>query len=89
MHISVFSSDVMYSVLTILCNYLQMINQIILFMKKKFFLNIDVKIALKILIKINFKTTLQVDLKKLLERKNNIARSTLSNFYVTNYKSLR
>ena len=51
MHISVFFSDGMYIVLTILCNYLQMINQITLFMKKKiFFLNIDVKIALKILI---------------------------------------
>ena len=36
MHISVgFFSDVMYGVLTILCNYLQMINQITLFMKKK------------------------------------------------------
>ena len=45
-----FFSDGMYSVLTILCNYLQMINQITLFMEKKFFLNIDVKIALKILI---------------------------------------
>ena len=50
MHISVFFSDGMYSVLTILCNYLQMINQITLFMKKNFFLNIDVKIALKMLI---------------------------------------
>ena len=78
----------MYSVLTILCNYLQMINQITLF-KKFFFFNINVKIALKILIKINFKTTLQMNLKKLYERKDNIARSTLSNFYVTNYKSLR
>ena len=53
----------MYSVLTILCNYLQMINQIILFMKF-FFLNIDIKIALKILIYINFKTTLQIDIIK-------------------------
>ena len=26
-----------------------------------------------------------MDLKKLYERKDNIARSTLSNFYVTNY----
>ena len=34
MHISVFFSDGMYSVLTILCNYLQIINQITLFMKK-------------------------------------------------------
>ena len=33
-HISVFFSDGMYSVLTILCNYLQMMNQITLFMKK-------------------------------------------------------
>ena len=89
MHISVFFSDGMYSVLTILCNYLQMIDQITIFMKKKIFSNIDVKIALKILIYINFKTTLQMDLKKLYERKDNIARSTLSNFYVTNYKSLR
>ena len=40
----------MYSVLTILCNYLQMINQITLIMEKKKFLNIDEKIALKILI---------------------------------------
>ena len=83
-----FFPDGMYSVLTILCNYLQMINQITLF-KKIYFLNINVKIALKILIKINFKTTLQMNLKKLYERKDNIARSTLSNFYVTNYKSLR
>ena len=30
-----FFLDGMYSVLTILCNYLQMINQITLFMKKK------------------------------------------------------
>ena len=30
-----------------------------------------------------------MDLKKLHERKDNIARSTLSKFYVTNYKSLR
>ena len=36
-HISVFVSDGMYSVLIILCNYLQMINQIALFMKKKIF----------------------------------------------------
>ena len=61
-----------------------MINQITLFMEKTFFLNIDVNIALKILISINCKTTLQMDLKKLYERKDNIARSTLSNFYVTN-----
>ena len=46
-----FFSAGMYSVLTILCNYLQIINQITLFMKKNFFfLNIDVKIAPKILI---------------------------------------
>ena len=32
-----FFSDGMYNVLTILCNYLQMINQITLFMKKKIF----------------------------------------------------
>ena len=64
-------------------------NQITLFMKKKFSSNIGVKITPKILIKINFKTTLQIDLNKLYERKDNIARSTLSNFYVTNYKSLR
>ena len=50
MHISVFFSNGMYSVLTMLWNYLQMINQITLFMKKKFLLNIDAKIALKILI---------------------------------------
>ena len=50
MHISVFFSDGMYSALIILYNYLQMNNQITLFMKKKFFLNIDVKIAPKILI---------------------------------------
>ena len=37
MHISVFFSDGMYSVLTILCNYLQMITQITLFMKKKYY----------------------------------------------------
>ena len=39
MHISVgfFSSDGMYSVLTILYNYLQMDNQITLFIKKKYF----------------------------------------------------
>ena len=37
MHISVFFSDGMYSVLTILCNYLQIINQITLFIKKKYF----------------------------------------------------
>ena len=30
-----------------------------------------------------------MDLKKLYVRKDNIARSTLSNFYVINYKSLR
>ena len=41
----------MYSVLTILYNYLQMNNQITLFMKKIFFLNIDVKIAQKFLYK--------------------------------------
>ena len=40
----------MYSVLTILYHYLQMNNQITLFMKKKIFKNIDVKIAPKILI---------------------------------------
>ena len=28
-----------------------------------------------------------MDLKKLFERKDNIARSTLSNFYITNYNS--
>ena len=48
MHIAVFFSDGMYSVLTILYNYLQMNNQITLFMH--FFKNIDVKIAPKILI---------------------------------------
>ena len=37
MHISVFFSNGMYSVLTTLCNYLQMINQITLFMKKIYF----------------------------------------------------
>ena len=66
-----------------------MIKQITLFMKKKIFKKSDVKIALKILISINFKNTLQIDLKKLYERKDNIARSTLFNFYGTNYKSLR
>ena len=30
-----------------------------------------------------------MDLKKLYERKDKIARSTLSNFYVTNYESVR
>ena len=30
-----------------------------------------------------------MDLKKLYERKDNIAHSALSNFYVRNYKSLR
>ena len=64
-------------------------NQITLFMKKKFFLNIDVKIVLKILIQKKIKTTLQIDLKKLYEYKYNIVvPSTLSNFYVSNYKSL-
>ena len=44
MHISVgFFSNGMYSVLTILPNYLQMINLITLFMKKKIFKNIDEK----------------------------------------------
>ena len=46
MHISVLFPDGMYSVLTILYNYLPMNNQITLFIKKK---NIDVKIAPKIL----------------------------------------
>ena len=50
MHISVFLPDGMYSVLTILFNYLQMTYQITLFMKKKKILNTDLKIALKILI---------------------------------------
>ena len=54
-------------------------NQITLFMEK----NIDVKIALKILIQHFFKTTLQMDLKSYMKEK-----LTLSNFYVSNYKSL-
>ena len=46
------------------------------------------KIVLKILIQKFFKTTLQMDLKKLYKWKNNSAPSTLSDFNVSNYKSL-
>ena len=68
MHISVFFSDGMYSVLSVLYNYLQFNNQITLFMKKKK-KNIDVKIVLKILIQNFFKTTLQLDLKSYMIKK--------------------
>ena len=42
-------------------------NQITLFMKKKIFQNIDVKIALKILIPKYFNGTFQIDLKKIYQ----------------------
>ena len=60
---SVFSVD-KDSVVIILCNCLQINNEITLVLKKKFIIN--VKIAFKIFIQVNFKTTLQMDLKKLL-----------------------
>ena len=62
-------------------------NPITIFMKKKYFKILDVKIVLRILIRNIFKTTLQMDLKKLYECKVNIC-NTASNFYVSNYKSL-